>query len=340
MALARAGSPAAAVPLLGKALADDDAAVRAEARAGPLAMGPGSRRRKMRWRGPRRHEPARARVGGALPCASAGGRPPAVVDAASVLRALLDSAREHGDPEMPDARLVLCLASFGPSATPQLTEALENPDFRVRWHAAAALMQLRQGAKDAAPALRRAMDDPEWAVRNAAGRALEDVVDKPAVPLLAEALTDPSAETRYHVARALARVGPGAVAAVPVLEAALRDEDWEVRDGIGVALCQSAWPRAPPPPGLHRARGARGPPRPRAAGAGQRGLGPGRHRGIRATAVAAPALTPCATTTARRASGGGGLAARRARAVRGEHGARLPRLTRREGPWSRPSCSR
>ena len=228
---------AAAVPRLAAGLQDADEGVRAQAARGLEALGPDSAT-VMAALAAALGDPSalvRGRAARAL-YASAGGRPPAGVAAPSLLSALLESARESGDDEMPDARLVLQLASFGPSATPQLAAALEDPDFRVRWHAAAALMQLRHGARDAAPALRRAMDDAEWAVRNAAGRALEDVVDKQHVPLLAQALTDPSPETRYHVARALARVGPGSAAAVPVLEAALRDADWEVRMEAAWAL--------------------------------------------------------------------------------------------------------
>jgi HEAT repeat protein len=152
----------------------------------------------------------------------------------NILAALLEAAREADGGDMPDSGLVLALATYGASAPERLAAALDDPDFRVRWHAAAALMQLRRGARETAPALRRAMDDEEWPVRNAAGRALEDVVDRPDVAMLAEALQDESAETRYHAARALARVGPGSVAAVPVLVAALRDPDWEVR-------MESAW---------------------------------------------------------------------------------------------------
>jgi HEAT repeat protein len=235
-ARARAGSPAVAVPRLAAALQDADENVRAEAARG-LEVTPGSAGAMAALVAAVGDPSAlvRGRAARAV-CASAGGRPPAGVATVSLLRALLESARESRDDEMPDARLVLYLASFGPSATPELMAALDDADFHVRWHAAAALMQLRHGARDAAPALRRAMDDPEWAVRNAAGRALEDVVDKHSVPLLMEAMTDTSSETRYHVARALARVGPGSAAAIPVLEAALRDEDWEVRMEAAWAL--------------------------------------------------------------------------------------------------------
>ena len=234
--LARVGS-ALAVPRLARALRDPDESVRAEAARGlqalgqeagasvdalVAALGDGSGR-------------VRGRVARAL-VAAGDGRARDLVPPDRLLGALLESAREAGDREMPDSGLVLALAAVGRSATMPLAAALGDPDARVRWHAAAALMQLRRGAREAAPALRRAMDDPEWAVRNAAGRALEDVVDKQSVPMLAQALADPSPETRYHVARALARVGPGSAPAAPVLQAALRDPDWEVRMEAAWAL--------------------------------------------------------------------------------------------------------
>ena len=252
--MARAGAPALAVPRLAAALQDPDEDVRAEAARGLRALGPDA-------------APAGDALVAALGDASGlvrgraaralwtvtGGRPPARLPPDRLLGGLLESAKESGDAEMPDADLVLALAAAGHAAVAQLAAALDDPDMRVRWHAAAALMQLRRGARDAAPALRRAMDDTEWAVRNASGRALEDVVDKQSVPMLAQALADPSAETRYHVSRALARVGPGSAPAVPVLQSALRDPDWEVRMEAAWALAAVGPAAAATAPALREA---------------------------------------------------------------------------------------
>src|SRR6185503_18005377 len=83
------------------------------------------------------------------------------------------------------------------------------------------------------------MDDTVWEVRNAAGRALEEVVAAADAPLLATALADASSETRYHAARALARLGPGVVPVLPALVTALRDPDWEVRMESSWALASA-----------------------------------------------------------------------------------------------------
>jgi HEAT repeat protein len=128
--------------------------------------------------------------------------------------------------------------------------ALRDADAAVRWHAAAAFMHLGPLAAGHAGALRAAMDDPEWVVRNAAGRALEEVCGAEDVPLLIQAVGDPSVETRYHAARALARLGEDAAPAVPALAVALRDEDWEVRTEAVRALSRAGSAAMAALPGL------------------------------------------------------------------------------------------
>jgi HEAT repeat protein len=235
-ALARAGARSRAAAALAGALRDGDEGVRAEAARGLESLAAAAPGTEDALTAALDDESARVRgrAARALWAARAGGRSIATVPRDKMLAALLESAREADGGDMPDGALVLALAAYGAPAPERLAAALDDPDFRVRWHAAAALMQLRRRARQTAPALRRAMDDEEWLVRNSAGRALEDVADKGDVPMLAEALQDESPETRYHAARALARVGPGSVSAVPVLIAALRDPDWEVR-------MESAW---------------------------------------------------------------------------------------------------
>lgn len=165
--------------------------------------------------------------------------------------ALLEAARGRSAERLPDVTIVRGLAGLGPAALPQLVGALQDPDAGVRWHAAGAIMHLGGRARGAAPALLRAMSDSEWVVRNAAGRALEEVAAAGDVAALVAALREPSAEARYHAARALGRVGSPATVAIPTLIAALRDEDSEVRmesawtlAGMGRAAAEAAAPLA------------------------------------------------------------------------------------------------
>lgn len=184
--------------------------------------------------------------------------------------ALLNAARGSGGALLPDPLLVDALARPGASAVPLLVTGLRDSDAGVRWHAAAALLQLGQKASDATSALLTAMDDPEWVVRNAAGRALEEVVTAEAVDALAAALRAGGVETRYHVARAVGRLGADAAGAVPDLARALADEDFEVRMEAAWAL-SVAGPRARE--ALEALVGALSDPKPEVRGAASWTLG-------------------------------------------------------------------
>jgi HEAT repeat protein len=74
----------------------------------------------------------------------------------------------------------------------------------------------------------------------------------PAVPVLARALEDPSLEVRQMVARALARIGREAAPAVPALERALADTAAAVRELAARALGKIGSPAAPALPSLER----------------------------------------------------------------------------------------
>ena len=122
------------------------------------------------------------------------------------------------------------LAAAGPAAPSLLRDALRDPDPGVRWHAAAAFMQLGGRAGDVAPALLAAMDDPVWTVRNAAGPRAGRSRDRGRRARAGHARwATPArrpATTSHAPWPAWAR---GRRRRVPALVAGLRDADWEVR---------------------------------------------------------------------------------------------------------------
>jgi HEAT repeat protein len=224
------GRPAAAVAPLSAALRDGDAEVRREsaralARLGARASAAGPELQDLLRR---ESEPA-VRVEAARALHAIGGEAVTSAPLEPLVGGLLDAARGSAERDMPDVTVVDALAELGHAAVPHIVAALRDGDPGVRWHASAALMHLGRRAAGHAPALRQAMDDPVWIVRNAAGRALEEVCGPEDLPALVQAVGDASVETRYHAARALARLGYDAAPAVPALAVALRDEDWEVR---------------------------------------------------------------------------------------------------------------
>jgi hypothetical protein len=78
---------------------------------------------------------------------------------------------------------------------------------------------------------------PAWGLKETSADALARI-GAGAVPALAEALGDSSAQVRLQAARALARIGPDAAAAVPALTSALSDLDPLVRQNAARALGQ------------------------------------------------------------------------------------------------------
>jgi hypothetical protein len=76
------------------------------------------------------------------------------------------------------------------------------------------------------------------AARQRAAARLGDmgVAAGPAVPALANALTDEDASVRWAAAEALGRIGPEAGAAAPALTRALADPDQGVRENAALAL--------------------------------------------------------------------------------------------------------
>jgi HEAT repeat protein len=114
----------------------------------------------------------------------------------------------------------LRLIEIGRPAVPALIEALQSPSEHVRWEAAKALVDIRDGR--AAPALVRILEDPEPAVRWLAAEALMVLGRDGLIPLL-QGLERRSSSVwfrdgAHHVLRALTLDGV-AEEARPVLEA-------------------------------------------------------------------------------------------------------------------------
>lgn len=191
-----------------------------------------------------RRTPSAARVGAGLlaatlcsvaPGCGAGDRPPDPVVLARGLdgpspRTRLESARAlvaagpapdllaavASGPWLLRVQAVDVLGRRSPLETGAVAAALDDPDWRVR---AAAVAALRAGAV-VQPAvvepLRDALEDGDARVRAAAARALVDAGPgaAPAAGTLAALLADPDATTRRQATRALVAIGP---AAIPVL---------------------------------------------------------------------------------------------------------------------------
>jgi len=88
---------------------------------------------------------------------------------------------------------------------------------------------------------------PDAKARVGAASALARLGPKaaPAVPLLIEALNDQNKLVRTQSIAALGKIGPAAAAAVPVLTPLLRDDDWATRSLATSALL--AIEQKPPP---------------------------------------------------------------------------------------------
>ena len=91
------------------------------------------------------------------------------------------------------------------------------------------------------------LQDPDAKARVGAASALARLGPKaaPAVPLLIEALNDQNKLVRTQSIAALGKIGPAAAAAVPVLTPLLRDDDWATRSLATSALL--AIEQKPPP---------------------------------------------------------------------------------------------
>ncbi len=132
---------------------------------------------------------------------------------------------------------------------PALLENLHHTDWAVRQDAAKGVREYArqlQGTRDSAllQQMLEALNDPDWVVRWAIAEALAWLGDPEAVPGLIECLTDASAIVRVAVIRALVEIGDKR--AVQGLEKALADPDKLVREAAAEALGDLGDPTALP----------------------------------------------------------------------------------------------
>ncbi len=128
-------------------------------------------------------------------------------------------------------------AGSGPAAVDRLaveslTEALRDPDFLVRAHAADALRTF--SVPEALPALLPMLQDPEAEVRVAAALAAGELGAPQSLPMLLEALRRGPPHRRRQAAASLRALGDAA--AVPALMDALADPSRAVREQATIAL--------------------------------------------------------------------------------------------------------
>lgn len=124
-------------------------------------------------------------------------------------------------------------------AVPRLAALLADTDGSVRTAAARTLEGLGRLAKGAAIPLARAVAQGDVEPRLAAMRALQklDPSDaEVAIPELTDGLGHADARVRRAAAETLAKIGPSAHSAIPVLRRALGDEDSDVRINASDAI--------------------------------------------------------------------------------------------------------
>ncbi len=122
---------------------------------------------------------------------------------------------------------------------PDGLKALQHPDARVRYKAAATLGQLGATAKFALPELHAALKDPNAHVRVKVAEALwkiEQPVASVLMPTLIDALKSKDAGVRAAAPPVIALMGAKAKNALPLLVAALKDKEPDVKLAAIVAL--------------------------------------------------------------------------------------------------------
>ena len=134
-------------------------------------------------------------------------------------------------------RAVISLGAFGLRAVPELTQALSHEDAAVRYWAASELGDLADGTQSkvfqpAVESLQRMRQEPAIGVRIAAAYALCRIglIDD-ALPTLLDGLKHNERGVWNSAADFLARIGPPAKSAIPVIEQEGRRGDDHIAAG-------------------------------------------------------------------------------------------------------------
>ena len=150
-------------------------------------------------------------------------------------------------------RAARALGDQGPAAAvavPALARGLSDPDASVRRDCVGALGRVGPAAACATRAMVGLLSDPENRTRAVVSVALQRV-GPGSIPALLGGVQSPSAEMRGRCATLLGKIAPADEGIEVILEAAMTDEDAEVRARADAAL-QAV--RTPLPVGVHGLR--------------------------------------------------------------------------------------
>jgi len=157
------------------------------------------------------------------------------------------------DPSFPNRCALFALANIGPSAAPALLACATNSSMNARCDAVHLLSKMGTNARPALPLLLQIIQDPTNRLSALAARTLGNLKLEPetVIPALTNALErrkdllqpftsgpmQPRMGFQYEVLQALARYGPGARPAIPIMIRWLDNEDpfipWYAADALG-----------------------------------------------------------------------------------------------------------
>ena len=231
---------ASAVPLILKAMQDDDAQVRKSADEALVRIGLPAMPRLITAL---EHGDVSTRTNAARVLWSLrtlGVRPTTDKETQALVTALI-KALNDAEPRVRE-NVVEGLANIGTDAVtalPGLLTTLNDPDSAVRKATCSALCRIRPHDPNVVSALIAALKDADVQVRVEVCHGLSEVgKDHPAAvnALIARLRDDPHPDVRAEAVEALKDIGPAAKVAIPAITAALNDPNERVRDEAEEAL--------------------------------------------------------------------------------------------------------